>query len=133
MAVQTYAAVPLPQVTDSLGVGVVTWGGAATGAGSTPLAHSDTGTPISLPQKSDMSFQATGTFGAGGSVAIEVSNDGTNFFVAKDPNGTAIALTAAAPIARLTGPWLWVRPNATGGDGTTAVVVDGCFRTVKAG
>lgn len=133
MTVQAYGIVVEPQRIDSLATSVITWGGAAASPGNTALAHSDTGQPISLPQKSDMSFQATGTFGAGGSVAIEASNDGTNFFVVKDSYGTTVALTAAAPIARVTGPWLWIRPDATGGDNTTAVVVTGVFRTVKAG
>jgi hypothetical protein len=129
MTVQILIVQTLLQQIDNLGVSSIQWGG----TGSTPLADGDTGTPISLPQKMDMSFQATGTFGAGGSVAIEVSNDGVNYFAAKDSNGTLIALTAAAPIARLTGPWLWVRPHATAGDGTTAILVNGIFRSPKQG
>lgn len=129
MTVQALAITALLQQIDNLACSSVIWGG----TGNTPLANGDTGTPISLPQKADMSFQAVGTFGAGGSVAIEVSNDGTNYSAAKDSNGTLIALTAAAPIARLTGPWLWVRPHATAGDGTTALVVNGLFRTTRQG
>lgn len=129
MAAQLAIVQTLLQQIDNKGVSSIQWGG----TGSTPLANGDTGVPVSLPQKSDMSFQATGTFGAGGSVAIEVSNDGINYFAAKDSFGTLIALTAAAPIARLTGPWLWVRPHATAGDGTTAVLVNGIFRTPKQG
>ena len=125
MAVQIPIVQALTQNIDQEKVSQIQWGG----TGSTPLADGDTGTPVQLPQKSDMSFQATGTFGAGGSVAIEASNDGVNFFAVKDSYGTLVALTAAAPIARVNGPWLQIRPHATAGDGTTAIIVTGIFRT----
>lgn len=70
------------------------------------------------------SFAATGTFGAGGSVRLEGSEDGTNWF-ALSPT----ALTAAglfAPLGALEHP-KYIRPSVTAGDGTTAITVVGFF------
>ena len=67
-------------------------------------------------------FQVTGTFGAGGSVRLEGSNDGTNWFAL-----SPAALTAAgffAPLGVLEYP-KFIRPNVTAGDGTTALTVTG--------
>jgi hypothetical protein len=59
------------------------------------------------------SIQASGTFG-GGTVALQGSNDGTNWFSLADLGGTAIALTAAGGSEFRT-TTLYVRPIITGG------------------
>jgi hypothetical protein len=75
-------------------------------------------------------FQVTGTFGAGGSVQIEGSNDGSTW-VKLSP----AALTAAGLFAALgaTERPKFVRPNVTAGDGTTALTVTGFLRKSRLG
>jgi len=94
---------------------VVTW---------TPLTFSglDAGSPIEMPGSADRSVQISGTFGAGGSISLEGSNDGTNYVVLTDPQGNALTKTAEAieAISELT---RFVRPRVTAGDGTTSLTV----------
>jgi hypothetical protein len=102
---------------------VVAWG---------PMANGDTGKPISRPDFSDRSVQVEGTFGAGGSVALEGSNDSTtgldgNFRPLSDLQGTAIAITTAG-FKQVTEATAWIRPNVTAGDGTTALTVSALLR-----
>lgn len=88
------------------------------------LALNDDGAPIG-PEWShypDRSVQVTGTFGAGGSISWEGSNDGTNWATLNTPAGAAITLTAAGLKQVLEGS-LYARPHVTAGDGTTALVV----------
>lgn len=70
----------------------------------------------------DAFFIATGTFGAGGSVQMEGSNDGTNYFKL-----SPAAVTSAGAFAALGGKEhpKYIRPNVTAGDGTTAITVIG--------
>ena len=77
------------------------------------------------------SFQVGGTFGAGGSVQMEGSNDGTNWVILP---GTA-ALTAAGFFAPITASFRpkYVRCNVTAGDGTTALTVTGFLKKLRAG
>jgi len=69
----------------------------------------------------DYSVQFEGTFGTGGSITFEGSNDGTNYRALTDPQGNAITKTAAA-IEQIEEAVRWVRPAVTAGDGTTALV-----------
>lgn len=73
-------------------------------------------------------FMVTGIFGTGGSVQIEGSNDGTNWFKL-----SAAALTAAGLFTALgiTERPKFIRPNVTAGDGTTALTVTGFFAQRK--
>lgn len=76
-------------------------------------------------------FQVTGTFGAGGSVQIEGSNDGVNWIILPG----VVALVAAGFFAP---PTAGVRPkfvrcNVTAGDGTTALTVIGFFKKLRMG
>lgn len=82
------------------------------------LANGDTGAPIDYTAFPDRSVQIVGTFGVGGSVTIEGSNDGTNFVALTDPQGNAITKTAAGLEAIAELP-RYIRPNVTAGDGTT--------------
>jgi hypothetical protein len=86
------------------------------------LLNGDDGAPIELDQYGDISAQVTGTFGTGGSVAIEGSNDTTNFVGLKDPSNTLIAFTAAG-IKSVLEKTRQVKPHCTAGDGTTTLVV----------
>ena len=91
----------------------------------TGLLNGDDGAPVALPAMDLVSFQVTGTAGAGGSIQMEASNEVT-------PSNWAIvgsALTAAGlaypadyAVARN------FRPRVTAGDGTTSLIVNACFR-----
>ena len=61
-------------------------------------------------------------FGAGDTVLVEGSNDGTNSATLNDPQGVALSKTAAAlvEVAQIT---KFIRPRVSAGDGTTAITV----------
>lgn len=84
------------------------------------MANGDTGAPVEWGQYADRSIQFDGTFGTGGTIKWQVSNDGTNWFDATDPQGNAISKTAAA-LEQVAEATRWARPNVTAGDGTTAL------------
>ena len=84
----------------------------------TGLLNGDDGTPIIMAGASIRSVQFVGTFGAGGTIIFEGSNDGTNYFTSTDPQGNAISKTAAGAEA-LEECTKYVRPRVTAGDGTT--------------
>lgn len=88
----------------------------------TGLLNTDDGVPLEQPSSNDRSVQVTGTFGSGGTVVIEGSNDGTNYQTLTDPQGNALSVTAARlkQISELT---RFIRPRVTGGDGTTNLTV----------
>lgn len=66
-------------------------------------------------------FTATGTFGAAGSIQLEGSNDGVNWFKL-----SPAALTAAGSFTLAVNECpKYIRPNCTAGDGTTAITVIG--------
>lgn len=88
----------------------------------TGLQNGDTGEPASYPFTPDRTVQITGTFGVGGTVVIEGSNDGTNFETLTDPQGNALSFTAAG-MEMVTENPLYIRPSATAGDGTTDLTV----------
>jgi len=75
-----------------------------------------------MPGSADRSVQVTGTFGAGGNLRIEGSNDGTNYSALTDPQGNALDFTATKieGVLELT---RYIRPRATAGDGTTSLTV----------
>lgn len=98
------------------GASVITWAG---------LANADSGSAGDLVGSPDKTVQVTGTFGAGGSVTLQGSNDGTNWETLSDPLGTALTFTAAGLKAVLENP-LYIRPIVTAGDGTTDLAVTLC-------
>lgn len=64
--------------------------------------------------------QVSGTFG-GATVAMQGSNDGTNFIALRDLNGQAISFTAAGYAEFSTG-FVFVRPQVSGGTGDNIAV-----------
>ena len=97
----------------------------------TPMTFTgtDVGAPVQWVEYADRCVQVAGTFGTGGSVTIEGSNDGTNFVVLTDPQGNALTVTAARIEQILELP-RYVRPRVTAGDGTTSLTVTICMRRV---
>ena len=92
---------------------VITW---------TPLANGDDGQRIEMPGSADRSVQIEGTFGAGGNLRIEGSNDGTNYRPLVDPQGNALDITSAK-IEQVLEIVRYIRPRVTAGDGTTSLTV----------
>lgn len=86
----------------------------------------DTGDPLNKPSFADRSVQVKGTFGTGGTVIMEGSNDREidtpTYFPLKDPNGVAISFTEDEGAQLLECTYL-TRPRVTGGDGTTDLTV----------
>lgn len=87
------------------------------------LANGDTGAPFRGFGLKDGSVQVEGTFGTGGSVTIQMSNDSTNWQAAADPQGNDVTKTAADLETLLDIVGRQVRPNVTAGDGTTSLTV----------
>lgn len=104
----------------------VTWSG---------LLNGDTGVPVALPEFPDKTVQIYGTFGVGGSVTLEGSNDieseTPTYAALTDPQANAVTKTAAALEVFEEAPNL-VRPNVTAGDGTTSLTVKMVCRRPRA-
>lgn len=71
-------------------------------------------------QWADRCIQFDGTFGAGGTIKLQGSNDGTNWIDLTDPQGNAIS-KAAASIEAVSEITQFVRPFVSAGDGTTSL------------
>lgn len=97
----------------------ITWG---------PMQNGDVGAPVyDIWNYADRSIQVEGTFGAGGAVAGEGSNDGANFRTLSTPQGSSLLITqpsinAVVELSRM------FRPHVTAGDGTTSLTVTCFFR-----
>jgi hypothetical protein len=89
----------------------ITWPGLTAGQVGQPFPR---GTFV------DRSMQVEGTFGAGGSVVIEGSNDGANFHTLHDPFSNLLSL-AASGIPQITEICAFIRPRVVGGDGSTSI------------
>lgn len=77
------------------------------------------GSPIAWVQWADRSVQVLGTFGTGGTLTIEGSNDGgTTWATLSDPQGNALAIQTAK-LEAITEICELVRPRVTAGDGGT--------------
>lgn len=100
---------------------LVTWSG---------LLNGDDGSPVNLSDFPDRTVQVIGTFGAGGSVNFEGSNNGVNWAVLTDPQGNAISKTTASMEAVTETP-VFVRPIVTAGDGATNLSVIMFARTPR--
>lgn len=84
------------------------------------LANGDSGNPDSIPNNPDKTVSVSGTFGSGGTVVMEGSNDGVNYYTVKDPQGTLISFTAAGSAA-IQENHRFIRPRVTAGDATTDI------------
>lgn len=113
MATIPHQPVPLPILTDFDGVVSRVWTGMTVG---------DVGDPIILTRYSDRTLHVTGTPGAGGVVVLKGSNNGVDYDDMRDVFGNTISATASKLIT-LTEVPLYVRPEVTAGDGTTAFTI----------
>jgi hypothetical protein len=88
----------------------------------TGLLNGDDGSAVEGCDYADRTVQINGTFGSGGSVTLQGSNDGTNWYALTDPQGNAITKTAAGLEVIAEGP-RYIRPLVTAGDGATSLTV----------
>lgn len=86
----------------------------------TGLANGDVGEAFECLDFADLNVTVEGTFGAGGTIVLKGSNDGTNYYTLTDPQGNAISKTAAATEAVVETP-RYIRPEVTAGDGSTSL------------
>ena len=95
------------------------------------LKNGDTGQPLLWPAYSDKSIHVKGTFGVGGALRLEGSNDidpdTADWVVLRDPRAGANKLTfteaIGSDIQQIMENTYFIRPNVTGGDLTTALTV----------
>lgn len=102
---------------DASGIQVWEWTG---------LLNGEKGAPLAIPQYPDKTFQAYGTFGTGGTVTWEGTNDeaaapaDARYGALAKQDGTDLTQTTAKPSVCQQAPYQ-VRPNVTAGDGTTSL------------
>lgn len=101
------------------------------------MANGDSGAPISAvnyADYSDRSVQVIGTFGAGGNLKVEGTNEVTPTIYLTLNNAQSGALDiAAAGIKQVIENTLVTRPRVSAGDGTTALLVNILFRRGRSG
>lgn len=93
------------------------------GPTATPMLNGDSTAPMSFVQWADKSIQVAGTFGSGGNVVIEGSNDGTNYSTLTNPQGASLATITSAGIFQVVEITRFTRARITAGDGTTAITI----------
>lgn len=97
------------------------------------LANGDSGAPFALPNGYEVTVHIGGTFGSGGSVtllgsclksdlAVEASSSGGSWATVADGQGNALTKGAAAVESLVEQP-LYLAPDCTAGDGSTAIKV----------
>lgn len=91
------------------------------------LLNGDLGAPVQFADISDRSVQIEGTFGVGGTVLIQGSNDGANWRTLTNPAVAALSITTAG-VYQVTEATQNIRPNVSAGDGTTSINVTAFFR-----
>lgn len=111
MAVINYTVDPLKTWKDK--AHVISWAN---------LADGDTGQALEMAGSADRSVQVVGTFGSGGNLRLQGSNDGNNWNTLTDPQGNDINITSSK-IEQITEVVRYMRPNVTGGDVTTNLTI----------
>lgn len=94
------------------------------------MHNGDVGAPVSFSGYADRTFQIEGTFGAGGTCALEGSNTGVNYYSLTNPQGVTLNVTTAG-ISEITEVVQFCRPHITAGDGTTSLNVTMFFRRLR--
>ena len=94
----------------------------------TPLTTTNADTaPIEWTQSADRCVQLNGTWGVGGTVVIEGSNNGTVWITLNTAQGTAASFTADA-LKQIVEVPRYARARVTGGDGTTSITASFVLR-----
>ena len=91
----------------------------------TDYSTADDATPVRMTNQEGLagSVQVTGTFGSA-TIALQVSNDGSNYVTLKDSAGENISFTAAG-MAEFSTAALYIKPTSSGGtaDNVTVTIV----------
>ena len=96
----------------------------------TPLTTTNAdGDPISYASNGmgGCTFQVNGTFGVGGVVVVEGSNNGVNWYTLNDQANLAVSFSAAG-LKTVRDVPLYMRPRVSAGDGSTSVTVVAAFQ-----
>jgi hypothetical protein len=89
----------------------------------TGLLNTDDGAPFDQPDHDSVIVQVAGTFGTGGTLIIEGSNDGTSWATLNNQvGGTALSFTGAG-LRQIAEQPRYIRPRVTAGDGATNLAV----------
>lgn len=120
MAIQPVLVQTSPSGASANSLKLFTWG---------LMANGDSGQPVQFADWADRCMQVSGTYGAGGSVSWQGSNDGTNWAVLNDINGNALTATTGV-LRQMNEAPLWIRPIVTAGDGTTQILATVLARRV---
>lgn len=88
----------------------------------TDYSTADEAVPVKVQNMQGLagSVQVTGTFG-GATIALQVSNNGTNFVTLKDGTGANITFTAAG-MAEFSTAALFIKPTSSGGTADNVTV-----------
>jgi len=86
----------------------------------TPLENGDTGEVLNNIANRYATVQVGGTFGAGGTIILQGSLDGSTWVTLQDPANADISFTAAGMVT-VRDMVKYIRPSVTAGDGTTAL------------
>lgn len=85
-----------------------------------------TGVAVPLPRHSDLSIHVKGTFGTGGTITPQGSNElpaaaDADFIALRDPSGTVIGITSTTTtnMKQILESVYWFRPKQTAGTGAT--------------
>lgn len=99
------------------------------------LVNGEAGNAAQFTEFADKCVQAVGTFGAGGSVQLEGSNDlvsPTNWAILHNPFDAQIVKTSATDdIETVLQNPMWIRPRVTAGDGTTSITINVVVRRTR--
>jgi hypothetical protein len=86
------------------------------------LANGDEGEPFILSQYADRSVQVLGTFGTGGTVIFEGSNNGVTYSPLTDDQGTTLSFLTSK-LSQIMQIVVNIKPRVTSGDGSTSINV----------
>lgn len=87
------------------------------------MANGDDGRPLKMIGSARRSVQVTGTWGTGGRLVIEGSNDGSNYHTLRDIFGNNLNFRSPGGLAEIGVLPRLLRPRVTVGDGTTSLDV----------
>lgn len=91
------------------------------------LDSDDTGAAVLLPRCRGLCAQITGdTLGVGGEITMQGSMDATNWGNLTDGGGSDVVLGAIGALGNIAERPLYIKPDVTGGDGTTDLDVVVC-------
>ena len=86
------------------------------------LQVGDSGAGVTFSMCADRSVQVSGTFGVGGSLSIQGSNDGVNWYTLTGLTGHDLTFTTGG-ISMISEITQYIKPVITAGDGTTDLTV----------